>query len=265
MLTIDVITNILPSRRLRPGDGYMLKIDGYKLKIVRNFERGQTLTDWLTSYHTFSFNTYYNPEMMNFRSLRVINEDYVEKGVGFPMHSHKDMEIITYVINGELAHKDSLGNGSVISTGEVQYMRAGSGISHSEFNNSQNKRVHFLQIWIMPNQKSLNPSYEQKFFAESDKKNSLKLIVSGDGRDDSIKISQDADLYLSKIDPGEKIVHIVKPGRSLWLQVINGSVEIDVVKELLFSAGDAVGVEGEINKLSFHTHKGAEVLLFDLG
>src|SRR5437867_908625 len=187
---------------------------------VRNGkERGHTKIGWLDSYHTFSFDQYYDPRHMGFRRLRVINDDRIDPGSGFPTHSHRDMEIITYVLEVALEHKDSLGTGSVIRPGEIQRMSAGTGISHSEYNSSKTDPVHLLQIWILPQRRGLSPGYEQKEFSDSEKRDTLRLIASRDGRDGSVTIHQDVDVYATVLVPGKSVQQTLRPGRHAWVQV----------------------------------------------
>src|SRR5918992_2337643 len=192
-------------------------------------ERGHFDFDWLNTYHTFSFGEYYDPRNMGFRTLRVINEDYVHPGRGFPTHSHRDMEIITYVLEGGLAHKDSMGNGSIIKPGEVQRMTAGTGVAHSEANPSASDAVHLLQIWIMPNAQGLEPGYEQKMFGDELKQGKLCLIASPDGRAGSVTINQDADVYATKLDAGETVTHTLVGNRKGWVQVARGEITFNGV------------------------------------
>ena len=226
----------------------------------RSEERGGGDYGWLNTRHSFSFDQYYDPRFMGFRSLRVINEDWVQPGHGFPMHPHRDMEIITYVLAGKLEHKDSLGTGSVILPGDGQRMSAGSGIRHSEFNPSQSDSVHFLQIWIQPNKAALPPSYEQKSFPETEKRGKLRVIASRDAQDGSVKINQDAKLYVSLLKSGEEVTHDIAPGRHGWLQVARGSVELN---GKTLNQGDGAGISNE-SKLTITGKEDAEVLLFDL-
>ena len=215
---------------------------------------------WLKTHHTFSFGEYWDPKWMGFRSLRVINEDWVAPNTGFPTHPHRDMEIITYVLEGKLEHKDSLGTGSVILPGDGQRMTAGSGIRHSEFNPSKTDAVHLLQIWIQPEKAALAPSYEQKSFLEAEKKGKLRLIASRDASDGSVKINQDAKLYVSLLKPGEKVAHDFGAGRHGWLQVARGAVELNG-KKLAQGDGAAISDEKTVN---INGVEDAEVLLFDL-
>src|SRR5215472_7910817 len=184
--------------------------------------RGHFAHGWLDTWHTFSFDRYYDPNFMGFRSLRVINEDRVAPHKGFPTHSHRDMEIVTYILSGALEHRDSMGNGSVIKPGDVQRMSAGTGVAHSEFNPSQTEQVHLLQIWILPNQRNLAPSYEQKFFSEVDRSGKFQLIASRDGRDGSVTIHQDASVYAGLLNPGQQLTYAVPSNRHAWLQVARG-------------------------------------------
>ena len=223
-------------------------------------ERGGGNHGWLNTKHTFSFADYWDPKWMGFRALRVINEDQVAPNSGFPTHPHRDMEIITYVLAGKLEHKDSLGTGSVILPGDGQRMSAGSGIRHSEFNPSKTEPVHFLQIWIHPEKVALPPSYEQKSFAEGDKRGKLRIIASREAKDGSVKINQDATLYVSLLKPGEEVSHNFAQGRFGWLQVARGSVELNGKK---LSQGDGAAISEE-KSLRIKGTEDAEILLFDL-
>ena len=223
-------------------------------------ERGHFDFGWLDTYHTFSFDRYYDPDYMGFRSLRVINEDRVHPGRGFPTHSHRDMEIITYILEGALEHRDSMGNSSIIRPGDVQRMSAGTGVSHSEANPSQDEPVHLLQIWILPEQKGLNTSYEQKFFAEDLKRDKLALVASREGRDGSVTVHQDVSLYASLIDEGSDVTYQLQPNRYAWLQVARGAVAIN---GLDFNQGDGAAIKDEA-KLTITGREQSEVLLFDL-
>ncbi len=222
--------------------------------------RGKTQLGWLNSYHTFSFGGFQDPHRMGFRSLRVLNDDRVTPGAGFATHSHQDMEILTYVLAGALEHKDSLGNGSVIRPGEIQIMSAGTGITHSEFNHSQTQPLHFLQIWILPNQLGLPPRYEQKAFAKLNKPGELLLIGAKDGREGAIKIYQDVDLYTATLATEDAIEFKVLPERYAWVQVANGIIHLDG-EEL--RQGDGLQLRGD-RLLAIQTPVGAEILLFDL-
>lgn len=223
-------------------------------------ERGGGDYGWLKTRHTFSFDQYYDPRFMGFRSLRVINEDIVAPAGGFPTHPHRDMEIITYILEGKLQHKDSLGTGSIILPGDGQRMTAGRGIRHSEVNPSATDPVHLLQIWILPEQNGLEPSYEQKSFPESEKRGKLRIIASRDGREGSVKINQDAQLYVSLLKPGEQVTHQFEKDRYGWLQVAKGGVELNG-KEL--NQGDGAAISEERN-LTIKGTEDSEILLFDL-
>lgn len=205
-------------------------------------ERGKTKFDWLDSSHTFSFADYRDPEHMGFRSLRVINDDYVEPGKGFGTHSHRDMEIVTLVLEGALEHKDSTGTSSVIRPGDVQRMSAGTGITHSEWNHSKNEEVHFLQIWILPEKAGLRPGYEQKSVPEESRRGRLVRLASRDGKDGSVVIHQDAALYGTRLDPGQSVTHRPSPGRHSWVHVARGAVTLNG-RSLL--AGDGAGASDE--------------------
>lgn len=228
---------------------------------IRNAqERGHTKITWLDSYHTFSFGNYRDPNHMGFRSLRVINDDRVVPGAGFATHSHRDMEIITYVLEGALEHKDSLGTGAVIYPGDAQRMSAGTGITHSEFNHSQVEPVHFLQIWILPDTPGLPPSYEQRAFPPQERRGLLRLIAAKDGREGAVTIHQDMDLYVSLLEPGDQVSYHLKPQRYAWLQVARGIVTLN---DRVLEEGDGAAVNGE-EQLKLSTDMGAEILLFDL-
>jgi quercetin 2,3-dioxygenase len=223
-------------------------------------DRGFADHGWLQSRHSFSFADYYDPRHMGFSSLRVINEDRVAPGSGFGRHGHRDMEIVSYVLEGELAHKDSMGNGSVIRPGDVQRMSAGSGVLHSEFNHSPERTTHFLQIWIEPSVRAIAPSYEEKRFDASEKRGRLRLIASPDGADGSVTLHQDVRLYAGLFDGAETAVHRLAQGRSAYLHVVRGAV---VVNDVALAAGDAVMVRDEA-ELRLTQGRDAEVLLFDL-
>jgi quercetin 2,3-dioxygenase len=223
-------------------------------------ERGHFNHGWLDTAHTFSFGDYYDPAHMGFRSLRVINEDRVQSGQGFGMHGHRDMEIVTYVLDGALEHRDSLGNGSVLRVGELQHMTAGTGVRHSEFNPSPSEEVHLYQIWLLPDRNGLEPSYEQKTFAEEERQGQLRLVASPNGQDGSLTIHRDARLYLATLNDGETAASILKPGRHAWLQVLRGKVGLN---GHALSAGDGAAVSEE-ERLDIRSHTGSEVMLFDL-
>ncbi len=230
------------------------------ITIRKSEERGHFNLGWLDTYHTFSFDQYYDPAHMHFRSLRVINEDRVAPGRGFPTHSHRDMEIITYILSGALEHRDSMGNGSVIRPGDVQRMSAGTGVSHSEFNPSNTEVCHLLQIWILPNAQNLPPSYEQKFFSEADRRGRLRLIATDDGREGSVTIHQDARVYATILGPDQNVVHTLDEHRYAWLQVARGTIQLN---ELEMKQGDGAAVSEE-SELKITAHDQAEALLFDL-
>jgi redox-sensitive bicupin YhaK (pirin superfamily) len=230
------------------------------ITVRKSNERGHADHGWLKTFHTFSFADYYDPRFHNFRSLRVINEDRVAPGEGFGTHPHNDMEIITYVLEGQLQHRDSMGTGAVIRPGEVQRMSAGTGVTHSEFNASDKEPVHLLQIWIFPDKKGLKPSYEQKAFSEPEKRGKLKLVASQDAREGSVKVHQDVNLYATVLEPGEETVYDNPASRHAWIQVARGSLELN---GLLLSAGDGAAVTGN-EHLALKAHHKAEILLFDL-
>jgi redox-sensitive bicupin YhaK (pirin superfamily) len=223
-------------------------------------ERGHFDFGWLNTYHTFSFGDYYDPRNMGFRSLRVINEDRVHPGRGFPTHGHRDMEIITYVLEGALEHKDSMGTGSVILPGDVQKMSAGTGVRHSEANNSENEAVHLLQIWILPDTEGIKPDYQQKRFETEEKRGRLRLIVTPDGSDDSITIQQDARVFAALLENQQQVVHELKPGRHAWVQVARGAVEING-QPLRQGDGAAASEEKTLTIVGLEP---SEILLFDL-
>lgn len=223
-------------------------------------ERGYADHGWLRSYHTFSFADYHDPEYMGFRALRVINEDRVQPGRGFGTHPHRDMEIVSYVLSGALEHKDSMGNGSVIRPGDVQRMSAGTGVTHSEFNGSQTELVHFLQIWLLPQQRGIAPSYEQKSFSEADLRGRFRLVASPDGADGSVTIHTAASLYAGRFDGGESATFALAPERFAWIHVARGKVDVQG-HELV--AGDAVAFAEE-PEVRLRGIEGGEALLFDL-
>jgi quercetin 2,3-dioxygenase len=229
--------------------------------IRRSNERGYADHGWLKSFHTFSFADYYDPEHISFGPLRVINEDRVDPGMGFGTHGHRDMEIISYVLEGELAHKDSMGTGATIRPGDVQRMSAGRGVQHSEFNPSEEKPAHFLQIWIMPNERGVTPSYEQKHFAADEKRGKLRLIASHDGADGSVRIHQDAKVYAGLFNGNEQADLAVDPKRQVYVHVARGSI---TANGNTLSAGDAIGLS-DVGSLSLTKGQDAEVLVFDLG
>jgi redox-sensitive bicupin YhaK (pirin superfamily) len=223
-------------------------------------ERGHFDHGWLDTYHTFSFADYHDPRHMGFRALRVLNEDRVAPGAGFPTHGHRDMEIVTYVLEGALEHRDSLGTGSVIRPGEVQRMSAGTGVRHSEHNASSTEPVHLLQIWLLPDRAGRRPEYEQKAFADAERRGRLRLIVSPDGRDGSVTVHQDTRLYATRLDAGQRVTHALAPGRHAWVQVARGRL---MLNETLLEAGDGAAVVEEPD-ITLAGVEDAEALLFDL-
>lgn len=223
-------------------------------------ERGHFDFGWLSTYHSFSFGDYYDPKHTRFRTLRVINEDFVQPGHGFPTHGHRDMEIVTYILQGALEHRDSMGTGSIIRRGDAQRMSAGTGVTHSEANPSPDEPVHLLQIWIFPSEQNMPPEYEEKKFSDDEKRNKLRLIVSPDGSDGSVKIHQDAKIYASLMDDREEVVHSLEERRSAWLQVAAGSVSLNNVA---LKQGDGAAVSQE-SKLRITAEGPAEILVFDL-
>jgi quercetin 2,3-dioxygenase len=231
------------------------------ISILRAGERGHFDHGWLDTHHTFSFGDYHDERRMGFRALRVINEDRVRPGQGFGTHGHRDMEIVTCVLEGALAHRDSLGNGSVITPGDVQYMSAGTGVRHSEFNASKTEPVHFYQIWILPNAEGETPRYAQKRFDGAGKADALQLVASGSGRDGSLAIRQDVDLYASTVAPGRVVTHTVAPGRHLWVQVLTGSLEVNGRR---LAAGDGLAASDETAFRFAAEDQGAGLLAFDL-
>jgi redox-sensitive bicupin YhaK (pirin superfamily) len=230
------------------------------ITIRRSNERGHFDHGWLNTYHTFSFDQYYDPRYMGFRNLRVINEDFVAPGRGFPKHGHRDMEIITYILEGALKHEDSMGNGSVIRPGDVQRMTAGTGVRHSEENASDRERVHLLQIWILPNTVGLEPGYEQKAFAEDERRGQLRLIASEDARDGSVQVHQDVSLFASILPAGEEVERLMDEQRYAWIQVAGGAIDVNGERG---NQGDGVIAIGE-SSLRIRAEEDAELLLFDL-
>lgn len=230
------------------------------LTIRKAEERGHANHGWLNSYHTFSFANYYDPKQMGFRALRVINEDRVSPDAGFGTHGHRDMEIVTYVLEGAIEHKDNIGNGSVIYPGEVQRMSAGTGILHSEFNHSKTDTVHFLQIWLLPETNGIRPSYEQRNFSPAKTPGKLHLVAAREGREGALTIHQDVDLYAAVFKEGDRISHILKPQRHAWVQVARGAITLNGVS-LETSDGAAISEETEV---VIEATTDAEILLFDL-
>ena len=223
-------------------------------------ERGRREMGWLSARHSFSFGSYHNPKWMGFRHLRVLNEDWIQPSRGFPMHPHKDMEIITYVLEGGLRHKDSVGNAGVIKPWHIQRMSAGRGIRHSEFNASAKKPVHLLQIWILPDRRNHKPSYEEKSFPPEARKNRLVLVASPDGRQGSVKMNQQAFMYASVLEKDKKVVYEMNPKRYGWLQVASGRLLINGKK---YDEGDGAAIQQE-KKLTIQAREGAEFVFFDL-
>ncbi len=231
------------------------------IKVRAAAERGKTQTNWLDGNHTFSFNRYYDPRWAGFRGLLVINEDYIAPGMGFGTHSHDNMEIITFVVEGALEHRDSTGASGVIRPGEVQKMSAGTGVSHSEVNASKTEPVHLLQIWVQPERKGIKPSYEQKTFPEALKRGKLRLIASPDGSGDSVTVQQDAKLYDATLAKGDEVSYSLGADRHAWLQVIKGAISVNGESQL--HAGDGAAISEE-NSLEILANEAAEILLFDL-
>ena len=230
------------------------------LDIRRSADRGHARHGWLDSFHSFSFAEYHDPAHMGFGPLRVINEDRVQPGRGFGTHGHRDMEIISYVLEGGLAHQDSMGNGSVIRPGDVQRMSAGTGVRHSEYNASEKDGVHFLQIWIEPARLGIAPGYEEKRFEAESKRGRLRLIASPDGAEGSVTLNQDARLYAALLDGAESVAHAVQPGRRVYVHVVRGEAEVNGQR---LSGGDAAKITGE-TRIAIGNARDAEVLLFDL-
>jgi redox-sensitive bicupin YhaK (pirin superfamily) len=228
--------------------------------IRKSNDRGHADHGWLDSRFTFSFADYYDPQHVQFRTLRVMNDDRIAGGGGFPTHPHRDMEIVTYVLEGSLAHKDSMGNGSVIKPGDVQYMSAGTGVAHSEFNASDSETAHLYQIWMFPDRQGYKPVYDQKHFTAADKRGKLRLVVSPDGRDGSVQIRQDNELYATVLAPGESVEHALKSDRHAYVQVARGSVTLNGAQ---LDAGDGAAISAE-KSLQLTGVNDAEVLLFDL-
>ena len=231
------------------------------LIVRKSDERGTADLGWLYSRHTFSFSDYYDPQHMGFGPLRVINEDRVSPAQGFGTHGHQDMEIISYVLEGALEHKDSIGTGSVIRPGDVQVMSAGTGIRHSEFNHSKTEPVHFLQIWIVPDREGIAPRYDQKRFPDNEKRGRLRLVGSTDGRDGSIVIHQDVQFFAAVLNTGEQVTHALPAGRRAWLQVVRGAVETNGQR---IDAGDSAAVDDEAALTVTARNDDAEILVFDL-
>jgi len=230
------------------------------ITIRKSEDRGHAKFDWLDSRHTFSFADYYDPRFMGFRHLRVINEDVIQPGAGFPTHPHRDMEIITYVLEGALEHKDSMGNGSVIRWGEAQRMSAGTGITHSEYNHSRSEPVHLLQIWILPERAGGPPGYEQRAFSPEEARGKLLIVAARDGRAGAVTIQQDVELSLALLEQGGKLTHRLQPGRHGWLQLARGGISVNGAA---LRAGDGAAINDE-SALEIKADSAAELLLFDL-
>jgi hypothetical protein len=230
------------------------------IEIIPSESRGSANHGWLKAKHTFSFADYYNPQRVHFGPLRVINEDRIAPGQGFPTHGHRDMEIVTYPVSGAIEHKDSMGNGTVITAGEVQRMTAGSGVQHSEFNHSKSEELHLLQIWMFPEQKDLDPGYEQTMFTREDKLNKLCLVASRDGRGKSVTVHQQVDLYASVLETNTTIEHVVDDGRKIFVQIVSGDV---IINGQAVKAGDGVQITGE-KLLTIQSKSEAEFLVFDM-
>jgi len=230
------------------------------IQIRKSDERGHADHGWLDSRFTFSFAEYYDPQFVEFRTLRVMNDDHITGGGGFPTHPHRDMEIVTYVLEGALAHKDSMGNGSTIRPGDVQYMSAGTGVAHSEFNASDKEPVHMYQIWMFPDKRGYTPTYDQKHFAAGEKRGKLRLVASPDGRDGSVQIRQDNELYATVLAPGESVTHALNPERHAYVQVARGSMTLNGAK---LATGDGAAISRE-KAVELTGVEDAEVLLFDL-
>ena len=230
------------------------------ITIRKSADRGPTKFDWLDSLHTFSFGHYRDPKNMGFGPLRVINEDWVAPGGGFPTHPHDNMEILTYIMDGALEHKDSIGAGSVIRPGDVQRMSAGTGVTHSEFNHSKTESVHLLQIWIIPEKRGIKPSYEQKRFEDADKRGQLKLVASRDAREGSVTFHQDVDMYASLLNGADAVTHTLKSGRIAWVQVAKGELQLN---GKTLKTGDGAAIKDE-SILNFTNANHAEIILFDM-
>ena len=230
------------------------------ITVRKSEDRGHFDHGWLDTHHTFSFAEYHDPRNMGFRALRVINEDFVAAGAGFPTHPHRNMEIVTYVLEGAVAHRDSMGTGSVIRPGEVQRMTAGTGVTHSEFNAEKNQRLHLLQIWLLPERQGLPPSYEQRAFPEAERRGKLRVVASRDGRDGSVLIHQDAALYSALLDKGTRVEYALPKDRYAWLQVARGAVNLNGQH---LAVGDGAAIENE-SSLKIEGEEPAEILLFDL-
>jgi hypothetical protein len=230
------------------------------IKIRKSSARGAANHGWLKSFHTFSFANYYDPNHMHFGNLRVINEDYIAAGAGFGKHPHDNMEIVTYVISGSLSHQDSMGNSSTILPGEVQIMSAGTGVFHSEFNHEKNRETHLLQIWILPKVKEIAPRYDQKSFVDDFKKSDFVLVVSGSGRDGSIQINQDAEIFVGKFPAQKNLDFAIKKDRKIWIQIVSGKISVN---DQVLENGDAAAIKDE-SEIKIKAEENSEFLLFDL-
>lgn len=229
------------------------------MKVRKSHERGHANYGWLDTRHTFSFADYYHPEHMEFRALRVINDDRVTGGEGFPTHPHRDMEIISYVVEGALEHKDSMGNGSIIRPGEVQRMRAGTGVTHSEYNHSTTEPVRFLQIWVLPEEQGLDPGYEQKLFGD-ERRGRLRLVASREGDGGSVQVQQDLLMFASLLEDGQQVQCELAPGRHAWLQIVRGTVMVDGTE---LGEGDGASFSG-VSSIAIQSVGSSELLLFDM-
>jgi redox-sensitive bicupin YhaK (pirin superfamily) len=257
---IDIDSNLSGSHQVAKRSGRLSRERNIMLQVRKANDRGHANHGWLNAYHTFSFSSYHDQRHMGFRSLRVMNEDRVAPGQGFGTHPHQDMEIVTYVLEGALEHKDSMGNGEVLRPGEFQRMSAGTGITHSEFNPSENEPVHLYQIWLFPDRKGHTPSYEQKRFDPVEQRDRLRLVASPNAAEGSLLIHQDAQIFLSQITKGSQVVHQIRPGRHAWLQVLRGSVSAN---DHELQTSDGVAVSDEAN-LTIQATSDAEIMLFDL-
>ena len=231
------------------------------IRLRRAEERGFADHGWLKSFHTFSFAGYHDPEQMGFRDLRVLNDDRVTPGAGFPTHPHRDMEILSFVVDGALEHRDSMGTGSVVRSGDVQRMTAGTGVTHSEFNHSKDEGLRFLQVWVLPDRQGHEPGYEQKHFDDDSRRGRLRLVASPDGRDDSITLHQDVDVYASLLGKDQTVRHEIAPGRHAWMQVVKGRVQAG---DHPLSEGDGLAISDESAVEVTGLGDGGEFLLFDL-
>jgi quercetin 2,3-dioxygenase len=230
------------------------------MTVRRSGERGRTTIGWLDSWHSFSFGDYYDPAHESFGPLRVINEDWIKGGAGFPPHPHRDMEIVTYILGGAIAHRDSSGGGGTIRPGEIQRMSAGTGIVHSEFNASATETCHMLQIWIVPSRRGIEPGYEQKSIEPESVRNRFARIAAPDPRENEVRLVQDAEIWATKLDPGVEAIHALQPGRKAWLQVARGEVKLG---EETLQAGDAATITDQ-SEIAIRSKAPSELLLFDL-